>query len=156
MKNELKKDFALRISQANITGMIIISYEMIDTYIEDAKDNFEDRVVCKSNIDLAGRCIDEMIANLHFEYEIAKDLKQLYVYMKKRLRDAYYDSDINALLEVKKLIGQLHDSYLKIKDEDNSESIMQNTQVVTAGMTYGKNQILEEQTANIENRGYRI
>ena len=156
MKNELKKDFALRISQANITGMIIISYEMIDTYIEDAKDNFEDRAVCKSNIDLAGRCIDEMIANLHFEYEIAKDLKQLYVYMKKRLRDAYYDSDINALLEVKKLIGQLHDSYLKIKDEDNSESIMQNTQVVTAGMTYGKNQILEEQTANIENRGYRI
>lgn len=156
MKSEAKKDFALRISQANVVNMILISYEIIETYIDDAKEVFEDRVALKSNIDIATRCLDEMIANLHFEYEIAKDLKQLYIYMKKRLRDAYYDKDVNALSEVRALIQGLHESYEKIKDEDKSGPLMQNTQTVTAGMTYGKNQILEEHTANMENRGYRI
>ena len=83
MEDSLKKQFAMRISQANNVQMILVSYEIIDTYLRDAK-NFNagtgDYVI---NIDKAKRCIEEMMNNLHYEYDIARDLKQLYLYMKK-------------------------------------------------------------------------
>ena len=135
MEDSLKKQFAMRISQANNVQMILVSYEIIDTYLRDAK-NFNagtgDYVI---NIDKAKRCIEEMMNNLHYEYDIARDLKQLYLYMKKRLRQAICEKDTDAIDEVRG---------------------MKNTQSVVAGMTYGKNQILEESTQDISNRGYRI
>ena len=54
------------------------------------------------------------------------------------------------------MIKNLHDSYESVADSDESEPVMKNTQSVVAGMTYGKNQILEESTQDISNRGYRI
>lgn len=156
MNNELKKQFALRIAQANNVEMILIGYEMISTYVSDAYDSFEDKIVYRTNIDAAKRVIEEMMNNLHYEYELATNLKQIYLYMKKRLRDAVYDDDRDGLIEVKKLINGLHESYEKIAGEDNSKPMMENTQTVTVGMTYGKNQILDEMSDTSSNRGYRV
>ena len=156
MEDSLKKQFAMRISQANNVQMILVSYEIIDTYLRDAK-NFNagtgDYVI---NIDKAKRCIEEMMNNLHYEYDIAKDLKQLYMYMKKRLRQAICEKDADAIEEVRKMINQLHDSYESIADTDNSQPMMQNAQSVVAGMTYGKSKTLDEAPTDIENRGFRV
>lgn len=156
MEDSLKKQYAMRISQANNVQMILISYEIIDTYLRDAK-NFNagtgDYVI---NIDKAKRCIEEMMNNLHYEYDIARDLKQLYLYMKKRLRQAICEKDTDAIDEVRGMIKNLHDSYESVADADDSEPVMKNAQSVVAGMTYGKNQILEESTSDISSRGYRV
>ena len=37
MDNDLKKQFAMRIPQANNVQMIMISYEIIDAYLQEAK-----------------------------------------------------------------------------------------------------------------------
>ena len=76
--------------------------------------------------------------------------------MKKRLRQAICEKDTDAIDEVRGMIKNLHDSYESVADSDESEPVMKNTQSVVAGMTYGKNQILEESTQDISNRGYRI
>ena len=156
MDDNTKKQFAMRISQANNVQMILISYEIIDTYLLEAKQTnvgTDDYVI---SIDKAKRCIEEMMNNLHYEYDIAKDLKQLYLYMKKRLRQAICEKDVDAIDEVRKMIKDLHDSYESIADTDDSGPMMQNTQTVVAGMTYGKNQILQESTDDTSNRGYRV
>ena len=54
------------------------------------------------------------------------------------------------------MIKNLHDSYESVADADDSEPLMKNAQSVVAGMTYGKNQILEESTSDISSRGYRV
>ena len=156
MEDSLKKEFAMRISQANNVQMIMISYEIIDAYLIDAKKypaGSGDYVI---SIDKAKRCIEEMMNNLHYEYDIAKDLKQLYLYMKKRLRQAICEKDTGAIEEVRRMIGQLHDSYGSIADTDNSMPMMQNTQSVVAGMTYGRSKTLEEASTDMENRGFRV
>lgn len=155
MNSELKKQYTMRISQANNVQMIIISYEMIETYLEDAL-SVENQSSYAENIDLAKRCIEEMMNNLHYEYDLAKSLKELYLYMKKRLRQAAWENDRVAVEEVKNMIVGLKDSYVKIADQDNSLPLMQNTQSVVAGITYGRNQILDEVSQDVSNRGYRV
>lgn len=156
MDDNTKKQFAMRISQANNVQMILISYEIIDTYLLEAKQTNVGTGDYVISIDKAKRCIEEMMNNLHYEYDIAKDLKQLYLYMKKRLRQAICEKDVDAIDEVRKMIKDLHDSYESIADTDDSGPMMQNTQTVVAGMTYGKNQILQESTDDTSNRGYRV
>lgn len=153
MKDERKKEFVLRISQANNVEMILIEYEMVLEYIREAKENKEDKSLYDTNTDMAGKCVNELLANLHYEYEPALALKNLYLYMKSRLRDARYNNDIGALDEVAGYIEKLHTAYKEVKDNDNSKPIMENTQTVVAGMTYGKNQTLEILSGN-DNRGF--
>ena len=156
MDDSLKKQFAMRIPQANNVQMIMISYEIIDAYLVDAKMTAAGSGEYVLSLDKAKRCIEEMMNNLHYEYDIAKDLKQLYLYMKKRLRQAICDRDTDAIDEVRKMIKELHDSYESIADQDDSEPMMKNAQSVVAGMTYGRNQTLDEASADISNRGYRV
>jgi flagellar protein FliS len=156
MDNDLKKQFAMRIPQANNVQMIMISYEIIDAYLLEAKGYQAGSGDYVLSIDKAKRCIEEMMNNLHYEYDIAKDLKQLYLYMKKRLRQAICEKDADAIEEVRKMINQLHDSYESIADTDNSQPMMQNAQSVVAGMTYGKSKTLDEAPTDIENRGFRV
>lgn len=155
MNSDIKKQYAMRISQANNVQMIIISYEIIETYLEEAYSAADDACYAE-NIELAKRCIDEMMNNLHYEYELAKNLKELYLYMKKKLRQSVWENDKNSLLEVKNMVASLRKSYESVADQDSSQAIMQNTQSVVAGMTYGRNQILEEVSQDAVNRGYRI
>ena len=71
MNSELKKQYAMRITQANNVQMIIISYEVIETYLDDAA-NASDHNIYVENIDLAKRCIEEMMNNLHYKYDLSK------------------------------------------------------------------------------------
>ena len=145
----------MRITQANNVQMIIISYEVIETYLDDAA-NASDHNIYVENIDLAKRCIEEMMNNLHYEYDLSKALKELYLYMKKQLRKAAWEDDKDAINEVKNMVSKLRESYTQVADQDSSSPVMQNTQSVMAGMTYGRNQILDEVSQDISNRGYRV
>lgn len=155
MNSELKKEFTMRITHANNVQMIIISYEIIEAYISEAYEAVE-KAEYIENIDLAKRCIDEMMNNLHYEYDISRALKELYLYMKKKLRQAAWDDDKEALFEVKNMIVNLRDSYIKIEECDDSDTIMKNTQRVLTGITYGRDQILDELSQDVSNRGYRV
>lgn len=155
MNSELKKQYAMRIAQANNVQMIIISYEIIETYLDEAV-NAEVDSVYKENIRLASRCIEEMMNNLHYEYDFSKILKEMYLYMKGRLRRAVWEEDKNAVCEVKQLINGLKESYVSIENQDTSMPVMQNTQSIMAGMTYGRNQVLDEISQDVSNRGYRV
>lgn len=156
MNSELKKSYALRISQANNVEMIIVSYEIINTYLEDAKCSDINSYEYDNNLDMANRCIEEMMVNLHYEYEPAKSLKQLYLYMKKLIRDAKYDRNTGAIEEIQRLVMRLHDSYEQIRPQDTSDTLMKNTQAVMMGMTYGKNKILDELTNECSSRGFLV
>lgn len=155
MNSELKKEYVMRISHANNVQMIIISYEIIETYLDEAYEATAQKAFVE-NVDMAKRCIDEMMNNLHYEYDLAKTLKELYLYMKRRLRKSVWENDKEIIAEVKKIIISLRNSYKSIEEVDKSESLMKNTQSVMTGITYGRNQILDELSQDVSNRGYRV
>ena len=142
MTKEMKQNYTLRISQANKSELVVIVYEMLLTYIEDAK--------------AAHGCIRELMASLHMDYVLAGNLLSLYVYAVKLLSKAKLHNSTKELAEVEKMMRKLHDAYATVSKEDTSGSVMENTQTVYAGLTYGKNQLMESLGNEGSLRGLRV
>ena len=158
MNKEKKSEFTLRISQANPTELIIILYEIAIEYVSGAitaNDN-GDTATVKSECRNASNCIEEMLNNLHYEYELAGNLKAIYLYMKKVLRNAIISNETEGLQTVVKELTVLRDAYDQIKDTDQSGPVMVHTQAVLTGMTYGRNSVLDDLTTEMPGRGYRV
>ena len=158
MTTELKQEYTLRISQANKTQLITILYEMVLTYIDEAEDALisENRMEFKSAIRKIRGCMNELTASLNFEYELAHNLLQLYLYVNRELVKASTHYDKENLEHVRLIIGQLHKAYEQIESQDTSGPVMGNTQTVYAGLTYGRNTLTENIADSAVNRGFCV
>ncbi len=158
MTKELKQEFTLRITQANKTQLITILYEMVLLYLKEAKDAFdeEDKTAYKAAIRKVRGCMDELMASLHPEYELARNLLQLYLYIGRELTQADLHFQKEHLEHVEFIIEKLHAAYRQIEGQDTSGPVMGNTQTVYAGLTYGRNTLTENITDPAANRGFCV
>ncbi len=158
MKTEKKQEFTLRITKANKTQLIVILYDMILVYLQDALQELEKKEYkeYKWNVERAKDCIDELLNSLHYEYEIAGILRSLYFFYKRELSTAAIHYDEEKVLQVAKMIGELKESYEQIAAQDTSAPIMENTQKVYAGLTYGKDSLNVNLSDQGSNRGFCI
>lgn len=158
MTKELKQEYTLRISQANKTQLITILYEMVLLYIDEAEEALDtgNRMEYKSAIRKIRGCMDELTASLNFDYELAQNLLQLYLYVNRELVKASTHNDRENLEHVRKVIDQLHKAYQQIETQDKSGPVMGNTQTVYAGLTYGRNTLTENIADPSVNRGFCV
>ena len=158
MTKERKQEFTLRISQANKTEMIVILYDMLEVYLNEAKEAYleEQGADFSQAIIKARGCIRELIASLNYEIELARILLKLYLYCSKELATAQVRNEVTHLDNVMTVINKLQDTYRSASKMDNSAPVMSNTQAVYAGLTYGKNTIHENIAIQDGNRGYLI
>ena len=160
MKKEDKQDFTLRITQANPTQLVVILYEMLLCYLEDAvqalaeggepsgePDGFREAVR------KARGCLNELIASLHMEHEPAPALMQLYLFCIRRLALGEQRRDSEILGEIRKVIQPLRDAYGKLAEQNPAGPVMRNSQTVYAGLTYGRNTLTENMADQGTNRG---
>lgn len=153
MTSEQKKEYTLRITQANKTELIVILYEMFLTYLNDAEASYENQKEFKENIIRARGCINELMNSLDMQYEISKMLFQLYVYISKTMTSAMVYHKREPLKGCRSIIEKLHGAYEEISKQDDSEPVMENSQILFAGLTYGRN-FLNENMYGALNRGY--
>lgn len=155
MTQEKKQEYTLRITQANKTQMITIIYEIIADYLDEAIDYIAIGKRDDANISIshAQNCIDELLRSLDFRFELSWNLRKLYLFSKKELMVAGATGSSHRIWRVKKNILELHSAYLELEKSDNSEKVMGNTQMVFAGLTYGKYSLNEDVTAASYNRG---
>lgn len=158
MTAELKQEYTLRIAQANKTQLITILYEMVLLYIDEAKDALtrDERMEYKGAIRKIRGCMNELTASLNFDYELAHNLLQLYLYVNRELVKASTHYDAENLEHVRMIIDQLHGAYRQIEDQDTSGPVMANTQTVYAGLTYGRNHLTENVAGSDINRGFCV
>lgn len=153
MTSEAKKEFTIRISQANKSGLIVILYEMYLAYLEDAVNNPDDRAVFREGIRKARGCINELMNSLDFTYELSYLLLRLYIYVNKEMAAADVRGSSEQLLACRKIIEELLSAYREVSRLDTSAPVMENAQTVYAGLTYGKGK-LTESLSNEGNRGF--
>ena len=157
MKNSLKQDFTRRINHCNKSELVVIMYDIFFAYTQEAKDAHaaEDRMSYKLAIRNAQNAIDSLTNALNFQYEISKNLLQLYVYCKNLLAKAMYQNKIEPIEEAEELLKRLYTSFCEVAKTDTSGPLMKNTQQVYAGYTYGRTS-LNESLINDDHRGFFV
>ncbi|MCR5250268.1 MAG: flagellar protein FliS [Lachnospiraceae bacterium] len=154
MKDELKQDYMLRISNANATALVVILYDMFDSYCDDAMEADPESEDFRLAIRHARGCLSELIESLNMEQEIARYTCQLYRFVERRLIMADIrrnQADIPRCIDMMK---RLRNAYAEATKDDRSEALMRNTDVVYAGMTYGRSTVNTESAAVASNRGF--
>lgn len=154
MKKEDKQRFTLRITQANPTEMVVILYEMLLCYLEDGLENVDgdDRLFHEAARNARG-CLNELLASLHMEHEPAPALMQLYLFCIRRLALGEARRDAALWEEVRRIIVPLWEAYRKIAVQNPAGPVMNNSQTVYAGLTYGRNTLTENMADQGANRG---
>lgn len=154
MKKEDKQHFTLRITQANPTELVVILYEMLLGYLEDAKEAAgSDLQMFHDAARKARGCLNELMGSLHMEYEPAPALMQLYLFCIRRLALGEARCDLGMLDEIRRVILPLRDAYGHIAGQNDAGPVMNNSQTVYAGLTYGRNTLTENMADQGANRG---
>ncbi len=156
MKDELKKEFTRRISQANPVSMITVLYDMTIVYLGDARAFLEKKREKEFVRELhrAQDCLMELSNSLNMKYEPAPALHKLYLYMHKELAKAIVASSAEPLAQPESILKRLRDAYLELEKTGSFEPVMDNAQQIYAGLTYGKNSLIESLAQPVNNRGF--
>ena len=158
MTKELKQEYTLRITQANKTQLITILYEMALLYVDEAEEALSDgdRSELKNAVRRIQGCMCELMDSLHMEYEVARNLLQLYLYINREVAKAALHSDTECLEHVRPVLDKLLSAYKQIEGQDASGPVMGNAQTVYAGLTYGRNDLMENAADPAANRGFCV
>ncbi len=158
MTDKLKKEFTLKITQANATELIVILYDMILVYMKEAEEFWvqKNQEEYARSIQKIRNCIGELMNSLDLQYEMARNMYSLYVFFLKELVKAEQkEAGISYLEKCKPMIESLRNAYGVVATENKTGPLMQNTQTVYAGLTYGKKDV-NVNLEQLSNRGFRI
>ena len=157
MTSECKQQFTLRITQANSTELVVILYEMMLSYLDDAEEALKagDEDALVQAIRRSRGCLNELEQSLHMDYEISGHLLRLYFYCARRLVHAQAH-EAEAFDEIRRVIKPLHDAYEEIAAQNPGGPVMGNSQTIYAGLTYGRNSLNENLADQGANRGMRV
>jgi flagellar protein FliS len=158
MTNETKQAFTRRITKANRTQLVVVVYDMLLEYINDAKEAKQsgDMHEFGRSLELARGCITDLRQNLNFDYELSKSLFSIYSYCDRQLANDIYNGNTDNLTAVCDMIKKLRKAFYELSLTDKSEPLMENTQEVYAGLTYGKNDINETLVNPRLSRGFTV
>lgn len=157
MQKDKLQQYTARITQANPSQLVVITYELIIDSLEEAA------VLCgrdekgfKGEINRARKLIHNLMSSLDLKLHISHELLRLYQFADKQLVDASRKGCTEELDGVKKVIESLKKGFEGVAKEDTSGPVMSNTQQLYAGLTYGKKDLNEVfVNVNEENRGFK-
>lgn len=150
--------FATRVTQANRSELILILYEIVLADIESAREHYGQQEMEAYMADLkhSQRFMNELISCLNYQYPISYNLLQLYLYVNKRIISAIVKREIEPLESALNVMHSLYIGFEGVAKEDNSPPLMENTQQLFAGLTYGKTSLNETYIDPIEHsRGFK-
>lgn len=125
--------------------------------LDDAIDKYdhEDHKGFAKSMNQATRLLRELSDNLDFRYEISKDLMSLYIFVNKKFIEASHSKSMKPLHVAKDVLSSLLLGWQEAtKSEAQTAPLIQNSQQVYAGLTYGKGS-LNETVYSDQTRGFK-
>lgn len=146
MTPEQIKDFSLRISQCNRTELIVIMDEIIIAYIKGAQDGLMqgEKETFRFQLEKARQFLDELSSSLDMRFEISHELSSLYSYVRKSLILASAKENGENLAQCISIMERLREAFEQVTKNDQSGKMIQGSQKVYAGLTYGPGSNLNE------------
>ena len=130
--------FSRRITQSSRSELVVITYEIIENYIERAMEVQDDKEDFVFNMKKAKQFLNNVSSALDFSYDISKQLMSLYMYMDRCLISSIVKQTPVETDTVLSMLAKLKSSFVEISKLDKSGAVMQGGEQVYAGLTYGK------------------
>lgn len=158
MDKEKKQEFTVRITNANRSELVVILYDMILAYIDEAKTFLKNgnQEQFHEELKKAQDCVKELISALDKQYEIASELARLYLYVNRTLTRVMIKPEEELIVSAENVIKGLRESFEQIAKQDDSPVLMGNAQEIYAGLTYGKNSLNENLSDEGASRGFFV
>lgn len=157
MNSTVAKEFQNRIVNAGQGDLLMITYDMLFVSLEESVKAIEaeDATAFNAEMTRSHRLLRELSDNLDFKYEISRDLMSIYIYINKELIDASMKMNLEPIERCLSVLKLLYEGFDQVAEEDNKKPLMQNSQRVYAGLTYGKGVLNETVYNQSSNRGFK-
>lgn len=159
MTKELVQAYTARISQASRSELVVIMYEIAINNLQSAKKAYwdGDMAVYIKELKQARKFLNELMASLNYSYKVSYELMSLYIYVNKAIITALFKKVPDTLDSAISILNKLMSGFIEVSRMDTSGPVMQNTQQLYAGLTYGKSSLNEVSVDPREqNRGYKV
>ena len=158
MDSEKLRVYTARITQANRSELVVITYDLIIDSIKCAKESFQKNNFQDYERELkrVQKLLNELMGSLDYRFPVAKDLFQLYSFSNRKVIEAFFKKTPEILDTVTPVMQSLRVGFEGVAKEDHSAPVMANTQKLYAGLTYGRNALDEVfLSANEASRGFK-
>lgn len=157
MTKEKQISFARRVSQANKTELVVITYDIILENVDTAEKYLAEEKTeeFRSEMKQAQKFLAELMWALDYRYSISRNLLQLYSYVQRILIASEHSGADRGLDSVRRVVSGLKAAFEEISPQDDSGAVMENSQKIFAGLTYGRDSLTEtDMSANGTKRGF--
>lgn len=156
MTNEKKQEYTLRITQANKSRLVVILYELFFDFIEEAGQAHAagDKDAYFERLDKAQEALSELILSLNMEVDPAPAIYRVYLFVSASIGRARGSLKTNCLAPALDCMKRLYETYKSDSASDDSAPVMDNSQKVYAGLTYGKGDLTESMDDGRGSRGF--
>lgn len=158
MTKEQIRDFTLRTTQSNHSGLILVMFDVEHVYLTDAitsyeQDNIEDYL---KNVELARKVLNELMASFDMRNSLSRRVVSILRFIYKQLVVSLVKREPQELDRCINMMDNLRNSFVPLHEQDDEGPIMKNTHQVYAGLTYGKGVLNESiEGVNYSSRGFR-
>ncbi|TCT11623.1 flagellar protein FliS [Natranaerovirga pectinivora] len=157
MIKERIKEYNSRVIQASKGELIVITYELIIDFLNEAKEakleNNKDQF--DESIKSAQRTLRTLIESLDFGFDISKNLMSLYIFVNKQLLQSLIKYSSDEIESAQKVISTLLISWKEAATTVNADPLIDNAQQLYAGLTYGKGILNETILGDNNSRGFK-
>ncbi|MCR5701925.1 MAG: flagellar protein FliS [Lachnospiraceae bacterium] len=152
MTDEQMNVYKMRITQAGVGELTVIMLEMEMQWINEAIDAFN-----SSDMETYIDCVDkaqatqvELMNVLNLDNEVSKDVYSVFCFFNKQLINSKIKRIPQELDKIIDMLEKYHQSFSQIASTDNQGPIMEQSEKVYAGLTYGSGGLVESSLGGTE------
>ena len=140
-----KEEYVEKIATASPLRLVIINFEILFDYLEESKKTINDDKSFDFNIFKARQFFFFFICSLDMQYEISSYLLTLYNYADRKIAKFLFSKNLKDLEDATNVLKNIMSGFEQIEDKEKDKTpIMENTDTIYAGLTYGKDGQLQE------------
>lgn len=159
-----KQTFTRRITESNRSELIVVLYDIFFASIQEARKGFTEGRKgfsddAESELNRAEQVLDHLRNDLSYTRQtrdLSLHLRALYDYCLKQLARSSYTGTLDGINESERIMKELYPAFVEVARQDSSRPLMQNTEKIVAGVTYGKNNLTEMTESYDPSRGYCV
>ena len=152
MTEEQMNIYKMRITQAGIGELVVIMLEMEMQWLDEALKAFEKKETEEflSCLKKAQGTQVELMNVMNMKNPLAVEVYSVFVFINKQLIEAGIKREIGDLPRCKVMLQKYYLSFLEVAKTDHAGPVMEQSEKVYAGLTYGTGGLVENSVGGTE------